>query len=89
MEIKYIIIYIGCPRKKPETHPISNRIDDQEQYSRRMCVRVAGMQESGDEDPIGLIMDLATRMSVSLKAEDIELTVSVNHDPVLINGAEN
>ena len=55
-----------------EVVALKARIDDQEQYSRRMCVRVAGMQESGDEDPNGLIMDLATRMSVSLKAEDID-----------------
>lgn len=55
-----------------EVISLKMKVDDQEQYSRRMCIRVAGINETNGEDTNKLVLDLATQMSVPLKSEDID-----------------
>lgn len=55
-----------------EVVSLKMKVDDQEQYSRRMCIRVTGINETNGEDTNKLVLDLATQMSVPLKPDDID-----------------
>lgn len=55
-----------------EVVALKMRVDDQEQYSRRMCIRIAGIDEREEEDTNKLVLDLAAQMSVRLRPEDID-----------------
>ena len=55
-----------------EVIALKERVDDQEQYSRRMCVRISGVDEPDNEGTNPIILNLAARMSVDLRASDID-----------------
>ena len=48
------------------------KLDDQEQYSRRMCLRISGVDESANEATDKIVLDLAQVMKVDLKITDFD-----------------
>ncbi|KAJ4447843.1 hypothetical protein ANN_09851 [Periplaneta americana] len=54
---------IGEPERK---------VDDLEQYQRRQCVRIFGIEEEVGENTDKLVVELATNIGVELKVEDID-----------------
>ena len=46
--------------------------DDLEQYSRRSCVRISGLEEKIDEDTTQVVLDLAARCGVDIRVSDID-----------------
>ena len=51
---------------------LSTRVDDLKQYSRRSCLRIAGITESEDEDTDMLVLRLADRLNINVQSDDIE-----------------
>lgn len=50
----------------------NNNLDDLEQYGRRMNVRIAGINESENEDTDQVVMDFAKSINVNIRPEDID-----------------
>lgn len=46
--------------------------DEQEQYSRRNCLRISGIPQQQDECTDTIVLDIAEKLSVDLKLEDID-----------------
>ena len=61
---------------KCNLHEMENRImtkiDDAEQYSRRSCLRIAGIQESINENTDEIVLNLAGRLNIDLNPRDID-----------------
>ena len=53
---------------------LSSRVDDLEQYSRRSCLRIAGIPETQDEDIDVLVLELAARLNINVQSSDIEVS---------------
>ncbi|MCG8048529.1 MAG: hypothetical protein N0E48_23410, partial [Candidatus Thiodiazotropha endolucinida] len=53
---------------------LSTRVDDLEQYSRRPCLRIAGLPEQDDEDTDLLVLELAGRLNADVQETDIEVS---------------
>ena len=53
---------------------LSSRVDDLEQYSRRSCLRIAGIPETQDEDTDVLVLELAARLNINVQSSDIEVS---------------
>ena len=56
---------------KPEV-AMSAKIDDLERYSRRSCLRVAGIDESENENTDDIVLGLANRLKVDVGRHDID-----------------
>ena len=69
-----------------EIQTLKNSLDDQEQYSRRMCLRISGIDESDNEDTDKIILELARRMNVDLKSSDIDRSHRVGVRGENLNG---
>ena len=50
----------------------NNNLDDLEQYGRRMNVRIAGINETENEDTDQVVMDFAKSINVNIRPEDID-----------------
>ena len=48
------------------------RNDDLEQYSRRACLRIAGINETSNEDVAKKVMELAHRVNANITIQDID-----------------
>ena len=48
------------------------RNDDLEQYSRRACLRIAGINETSNEDVTKKVMELAHRVNANITIQDID-----------------
>ena len=48
------------------------KIDDLEQYSRRSCVRIAGIPERDNENTDDHVLDLAARLDIGIGPRDID-----------------
>ncbi|MEW8187067.1 MAG: hypothetical protein AB2794_18935 [Candidatus Thiodiazotropha endolucinida] len=57
--------------KKLESTCKSN-IDDLEQYSRRACLRISGINEEEGENTDDIVLNLATRVSADVRLEDLD-----------------
>ena len=61
---------------KDSLHEIENKImtkiDDAEQYSRRSCLRIAGIQESNNENTDDIVLNLSGRLNIDLNPRDID-----------------
>ena len=53
---------------------LESRIDELEQYSRRSCIRVAGISESDNENTDEIVLELASRLDVKIERNDIEVS---------------
>ena len=51
---------------------LSTRIDDLEQYSRRSCIRIAGIPETEHENTDDKVLDLAAHLNIQLNPRDID-----------------
>ena len=51
---------------------LQNKIDDLEQYQRRQCLRVFGVEEKPNEDTDRIIIDVAQKIGVDLSVSDID-----------------
>lgn len=51
---------------------LEQKLDEQEQYSRRTCIRVKGLKENEGENTDELIVDLAKSMEIDIKSSDID-----------------
>ncbi|KAJ4448673.1 hypothetical protein ANN_00063 [Periplaneta americana] len=51
---------------------LERKVDDLEQYQRRQCVRIFGIEEEVGENTDKLVVELATNIGVELKVEDID-----------------
>ena len=51
---------------------IMTKIDDAEQYSRRSCLRIAGIQESNNENTDDIVLNLAGPLNIDLNPHDID-----------------
>lgn len=49
---------------------VSMKNDELEQYSRRSCLRISGIPESGDEDVPKLVLELANRVGADIRPCD-------------------
>ena len=47
-------------------------LDDQEQYSRRQCLRIYGVKEKANENTDDLVLEIAKMMKVSIDPRDID-----------------
>lgn len=50
---------------------LENRLNEQEQYSRRTCIKVSGITEKNGEDTDKIVLELAKDIGIDLKAEEI------------------
>ena len=57
---------------KKKVKSLEMALEKQEQYSRRQCLRVYGIPESPNENTDKVILDLATKMGVTLADHDID-----------------
>lgn len=48
------------------------RLNELEQYSRKNCVVINGVKESSDENVVGLVIEIARLIGVTVNAEDID-----------------
>lgn len=48
------------------------KVDDLEQYSRRSCIRISGIEEVTDENTDEIVLQLANRLDVELNPRDID-----------------
>ena len=55
-----------------ELKKLSVRNDDLEQYSRRSCLRIAGIPETENEDTTKIVLDVAKRVGANISLEDID-----------------
>ena len=53
---------------------LATKVDDLEQYSRRSCLRIAGIEEKENEDTSELVLELADRLNIDVRPEDIEVS---------------
>ncbi|KAJ4426805.1 hypothetical protein ANN_26604 [Periplaneta americana] len=51
---------------------LKEKVDDLEQYQRRQCVRIFGIEEEVGENTDKLVVELAMNIGVELKVEDID-----------------
>ena len=51
---------------------VTTKTDDLEQYSRRSCLRIAGIAEEQGEDVLKIVMDLANRVEADIRPGDID-----------------
>ena len=51
---------------------LATKVDDSEQYSRRSCLRIAGIEEKENEDTNELVLELADRLNIDARPDDIE-----------------
>lgn len=51
---------------------VITKTDDLEQYSRRSCLRIAGIAEEQGEDVRKIVMDLANRVEADIRPDDID-----------------
>ncbi|MEW8544142.1 MAG: hypothetical protein AB2693_11465 [Candidatus Thiodiazotropha sp.] len=62
------------------------RNDDLEQYSRRSCLRISGINETVNEDTTKIVLDLAKRVGASIDPKDIDISHRVgrpiNHSDI-------
>ena len=66
---------------------LATKVDDLEQYSRRSCLRIAGIEEKEYEDTSELVLELADRLYIDVLPEDIEVCIlnkSLTHKNELI-----
>lgn len=57
---------------KKSQQGIENKIDSQEQYSRRNCVLIHGIEEQHNEDPYKLVVEILNeKLSVNISTNDI------------------
>ena len=61
---------------------LSTKIDDLEQYSRRSCLRIAGVPETEHENTDDKVLDLATRFNIDISPRDIEAIALAQSDPM-------
>ena len=59
--------------KDDEISELRQRLDDQEQYSRKYCVVFKGVVEKGSEDAGKIVTDLAAAAGVRLETTDIDV----------------
>lgn len=50
------------------------RNDDLEQYSRRSCLRISGVQENDNEDVSKIVLDIARQVGADISLQDIDRT---------------
>ena len=53
---------------------LATKVDDLEQYSRRSCLRIAGIEEKENEDTSELVLELADRLNIDVRPDDIEVS---------------
>ena len=53
---------------------LATKVDDLEQYSRRSCLRIAGIEEKENEDNSELVLELADRLNIDVRLGDIEVS---------------
>ena len=53
---------------------LATKVDDLEQYSGRSCLRIAGIEEKENEDTSELVLELADRLNIDVRPEDIEVS---------------
>lgn len=51
---------------------LEEKLDDQEQYSRRSCIRLNGLDDTEGENTDDIVMDLAKTMKIDIKRTDID-----------------
>lgn len=61
---------------------LESSLDEQEQYSRRQCLRIYGVTEEANENTDKLVLDLATKMKVPLDPRDIDRSHRISPKPV-------
>lgn len=62
------------------TSTLTKQMDNLEQYSRRNCVRVSGVEETGQENTDQIILDIAAnRLGITLNITDIDRSHRIGH----------
>ena len=79
-----------CDKLEREISDLKLKNDEMEQYSRRMCLRIAGIKEGDKEDVPLKVIDFASNLQIDIAADDIDhahrvgrpmnTTESNNHD---------
>ena len=60
---------------------LTTKMDDLEQYSRRSCVRIAGIPENTNENTDEHVLDLAARLNIDISPRDIDRSHRVGPPP--------
>ena len=61
-----------CTNLEKEVCALKVKNDDIEQYSRRMCLRIAGIQEREGENVTQRVLDFADNINVNINGDDID-----------------
>ena len=61
-----------CTNLEKEVSALKVKNDDIEQYSRRMCLRIAGIKEREDENVTQRVLDFADNLNVNINGDDID-----------------
>lgn len=62
----------ACAKYEKDIDELKARNDELEQYSRRSCLRIAGIPENGQEDVPNIVLNLANRVGANIHPEDID-----------------
>ena len=60
---------------------LTTKMDDLEQYSRRSCVRIAGIPESTNENTDETVLELTERLNIDISPRDIDRSHRVGPQP--------
>ena len=69
---KYKELEDRCRLLEHEVHGLKVKHDDAEQYSRRMCLRLAGLPETEHEDVHKLVLEFADKVQANISPVDID-----------------
>ena len=61
-----------CTQLEKEVSDLKAKNDDIEQYSRRMCLRIAGLKEFDQENVTQRVLDFADNLNANINADDID-----------------
>ena len=61
-----------CTNLEKEVSALKVKNDDIEQYSRRMCLRIAGIKERENENVTQRVLDFADNLNVNINGDDID-----------------
>ena len=65
-------VKLSCAKYEKDIDELKARNDELEQYSRRSCLRIAGILETRQEDVPNIVLNLANRVGADIRPEDID-----------------
>lgn len=81
-------VKVSCAKYEKDIDELKARNDELEQYSRRSCLRIAGIPETRQEDVPNIVLNLANRVGADIRPEDIDRAHRVGRMQAVNTGSE-